>query len=310
VEPLYGRDDVLERARALLERAFAGQGHVLLFTGEPGIGKSRLSEQVALEAAERGAAVACGRCWEARGAPAYWPWIQVLRELEMDRSPETPPTGRPSTCRSCAASPAARPTYTTTAERRCARSSTSTAASYCPFWRRSRCPSIPPELPGGRREALPPAEKDDLLAFLNTTVLRWALNAVEAARDAGVRLLILNSSARLPAQPSEVPAFELRREVETLLRELGPPPAVGTPLHYFTVAPADVARQLAPLFGESVAEGIALNYAWIAKQPDLGLFVGSADELVRGLHRPLLSVAEWAHSVPWAAAAFAQQKAR
>jgi predicted ATPase len=58
-----------------MERAGAGAGRLLLFTGEPGIGKSRLAEQVALEAAGRGATVAFGRCWEAGEAPAYWPWI-------------------------------------------------------------------------------------------------------------------------------------------------------------------------------------------------------------------------------------------
>ena len=74
-------------ARACLERACAGEGRLVLFSGEPGIGKSRLAEEVALEAAARGAVVAWGRCWEAGGAPAYWPWIQVFRELRMDQDP-------------------------------------------------------------------------------------------------------------------------------------------------------------------------------------------------------------------------------
>ena len=84
MEGLYGRADVLARARRGVEHALAGAGRLLLFTGEPGIGKSRLAEQVAAEAAERGAAVAWGRCWEAGGAPAYWPWVQVFRALELE----------------------------------------------------------------------------------------------------------------------------------------------------------------------------------------------------------------------------------
>jgi tetratricopeptide (TPR) repeat protein len=87
VEPLYGRDELLARARLLAARARAGVGRLLLFTGEPGIGKSRLAEQVALEAAGEGATVAFGRCWEAGGAPAYWPWIQLFRCLRMDEDP-------------------------------------------------------------------------------------------------------------------------------------------------------------------------------------------------------------------------------
>ena len=87
MQPLYGRADVLGRARAGLERAARGAGRLLLFTGEPGIGKSRLSEQVAADALERGWQVAWGRCWEAGGAPAYWPWRQVFRSLEMEADP-------------------------------------------------------------------------------------------------------------------------------------------------------------------------------------------------------------------------------
>ena len=87
MEPLYGRGELLARARLSVERARAGAGRLLLFTGEPGIGKSRLAEQVAREAADGGATVAFGRCWEAGGAPAYWPWIEVFRSLQMNEDP-------------------------------------------------------------------------------------------------------------------------------------------------------------------------------------------------------------------------------
>jgi tetratricopeptide (TPR) repeat protein len=50
-----------------------------LLAGEPGIGKSRLADEIADRARERGFRVAWGRCWEAGGAPAYWPWVQSLR---------------------------------------------------------------------------------------------------------------------------------------------------------------------------------------------------------------------------------------
>jgi hypothetical protein len=65
----------------MLESALAdareGRGGIVLLVGEPGIGKSRLVEEVARMAA--GAEVLWGRAWEAGGAPAYWPWTQVLR---------------------------------------------------------------------------------------------------------------------------------------------------------------------------------------------------------------------------------------
>src|SRR5690242_819531 len=83
MQPLYGREEVVGRARAALAQAARGAGRLLLFTGEPGIGKSRLAEQVASDALGQGWAVAWGRCWEAGGAPAYWPWIQAFRGLAI-----------------------------------------------------------------------------------------------------------------------------------------------------------------------------------------------------------------------------------
>jgi tetratricopeptide (TPR) repeat protein len=85
-EPIYGRGELLEKARRARERASTGSGRLLLFTGEAGIGKSFLARCVVGEAAARGARVAWGRCWEAGGAPAYWPWAQVFRELGVENA--------------------------------------------------------------------------------------------------------------------------------------------------------------------------------------------------------------------------------
>src|SRR5947208_4112602 len=74
-----GRHDELEELRAGLEDAVAGHGRSFLVVGEAGIGKTRLVEELAREAAERGHLVLWGRCWEGEGAPPYWPWIQVIR---------------------------------------------------------------------------------------------------------------------------------------------------------------------------------------------------------------------------------------
>jgi DNA-binding SARP family transcriptional activator len=74
-----GRERELARCQEALDQARAGTGRLLLISGEPGIGKSRLSEELAGRAAALGAAVLVGRCWEAGGAPPYWPWAQALR---------------------------------------------------------------------------------------------------------------------------------------------------------------------------------------------------------------------------------------
>ncbi len=83
-----GREGELEALRAGLEDALAGHGGLYLLVGEPGIGKSRLAEELANHARLRGAQVLVGRCWEAGGAPAYWPWIQSLRTYIHDTEPE------------------------------------------------------------------------------------------------------------------------------------------------------------------------------------------------------------------------------
>jgi tetratricopeptide (TPR) repeat protein len=76
-----GREHELRALRAALAEALQDRGRLVLIPGEPGIGKSRLADEIALEANAAGATVAWGRCWEAGGAPAYWPWVQPLRSL-------------------------------------------------------------------------------------------------------------------------------------------------------------------------------------------------------------------------------------
>jgi eukaryotic-like serine/threonine-protein kinase len=70
-----------------LDDALAGRGGLIFLVGEPGIGKSRLSEEVMRAARARGALTLVGRCWEAGGAPAYWPWVQSLRSYIRSAPP-------------------------------------------------------------------------------------------------------------------------------------------------------------------------------------------------------------------------------
>jgi hypothetical protein len=83
-----GRDAELEQLVAGLGDAVAGRGRLMLLVGEPGIGKSRLAEELIQVARARRVEVLVGRCWEASVAPAYWPWVQSLRGLANDAPPE------------------------------------------------------------------------------------------------------------------------------------------------------------------------------------------------------------------------------
>ena len=74
-----GRERELATLTARLSDARAGRGRLVLLVGEPGIGKTRMAEEVATRAATSGDRVLWGRCAEQEGAPAYWPWVQALR---------------------------------------------------------------------------------------------------------------------------------------------------------------------------------------------------------------------------------------
>ena len=64
---------------AALEDALAGHGRLVMLAGEPGIGKTRIAQELAAVAEQRGANVLWGRCYEGEGAPPYWPWVQSMR---------------------------------------------------------------------------------------------------------------------------------------------------------------------------------------------------------------------------------------
>jgi tetratricopeptide (TPR) repeat protein len=82
-----GRKPELAEIRSAIDDARAGRGRLLLFTGEPGIGKTRLADEATNLATAKGMRVRWGRCWEGGGAPAHWPWIQVIREVLAESGP-------------------------------------------------------------------------------------------------------------------------------------------------------------------------------------------------------------------------------
>jgi len=76
---IVGRERELASCESALEQALAGRAQLLLLAGEPGIGKTRLAEELAGRARERGALALWGRCQDGEDGRAYWPWEQVLR---------------------------------------------------------------------------------------------------------------------------------------------------------------------------------------------------------------------------------------
>jgi tetratricopeptide (TPR) repeat protein len=59
-----------------------------MLVGEPGIGKTRMAQELSAYAEQRGAQVLWGWCYEEVGAPPYWPWVQPLRSYIQHQEPE------------------------------------------------------------------------------------------------------------------------------------------------------------------------------------------------------------------------------
>ena len=82
-----GRERELERLRSAFDEAFAGRGSVVMLVGEPGIGKTRTTQELETYARMRGAKAFWGRTQESGGAPPFWPWFQIGRAYR-DQTPE------------------------------------------------------------------------------------------------------------------------------------------------------------------------------------------------------------------------------
>lgn len=79
-----GRKREMERLRMAFEEALGGRGRLVMLVGEPGIGKTRTSQELETYARMRGATVLWGRAHETAGAPPYWPWLQIGAQWRAD----------------------------------------------------------------------------------------------------------------------------------------------------------------------------------------------------------------------------------
>jgi predicted Ser/Thr protein kinase len=78
---LVGREIELAQANEVLNQALAGKSGVLLISGEPGIGKTRLAYEVMAQAQVRGALVLMGECY-AEGSAPFAPIAQFIEAAD------------------------------------------------------------------------------------------------------------------------------------------------------------------------------------------------------------------------------------
>src|SRR5215469_3983598 len=81
--PIVGRGRELAQLRAALVAASGGAGRLVLVSGEPGIGKTRLTSAVVDMAGEYDVPVAAGGAIDDPGMPPLWPWREVARSFPV-----------------------------------------------------------------------------------------------------------------------------------------------------------------------------------------------------------------------------------
>jgi predicted Ser/Thr protein kinase len=78
---LVGRTAEVQELREHLDRMLSAEGRLVLISGEPGIGKTRLAEELAVYAHLRGAWVLRGHCYEQDVGVPYLPFMETMRRL-------------------------------------------------------------------------------------------------------------------------------------------------------------------------------------------------------------------------------------
>jgi class 3 adenylate cyclase/tetratricopeptide (TPR) repeat protein len=84
--PFVGRDAERTELGRLMERAIAGQGGLVLLGGEPGVGKTRLTEELAAGTRDR-CRTLVGHCYASGRDVPYMPWVEMLEVAVREADP-------------------------------------------------------------------------------------------------------------------------------------------------------------------------------------------------------------------------------
>ncbi len=82
------REDERAALRVYVENASEGRGGFVLLTGDPGVGKTRLAEEVGEEAAARGMRYITGHSYEATKTHPFAPIVDILEQFERELEPK------------------------------------------------------------------------------------------------------------------------------------------------------------------------------------------------------------------------------
>lgn len=81
---IVGREREQDHLGERLAHALDGQGGLVLVSGEAGIGKTTLVENLVTTARDHGALILSGHCYDLSTTPPYGPWIEAIRDYRPD----------------------------------------------------------------------------------------------------------------------------------------------------------------------------------------------------------------------------------
>ena len=84
-QPFVGRDAEQQKLVAHLDGLSREGGALILIGGEPGVGKTRLAEEILADARERSMLALTGHCYE-EGAQPFIPFVEILEQMMRDVS--------------------------------------------------------------------------------------------------------------------------------------------------------------------------------------------------------------------------------
>lgn len=84
---LVARDDELAHMLASIDAVLRGEGRLIMLAGEPGVGKTRLAQEVTVAVRDRGFLLATGRCYDGQRSAALSPFLEVMVGLQRAAPP-------------------------------------------------------------------------------------------------------------------------------------------------------------------------------------------------------------------------------
>jgi serine/threonine protein kinase/tetratricopeptide (TPR) repeat protein len=85
--PFVGRKSERYNLRRHLGQAANGKGTLIMIGGEPGVGKTRIAEELVAEAHQHGFLTLTGHCYDTEGAPPYMPFVEIIESAARISEP-------------------------------------------------------------------------------------------------------------------------------------------------------------------------------------------------------------------------------